>query len=146
MSFFVYLLESEDKKATYVGATVDLERRLRQHNGEIKGGAHATSMKLPVGKWHRAVHVKNFPDWNSALQFEWRWKSLSRKKIYASIKPSIQRRLVALQELMGFEKATTKAIPYLEWSIPPEIVFENETAKQLYSTLHPSNSIPIFIK
>ncbi|NDE19905.1 MAG: hypothetical protein EB000_05660, partial [Alphaproteobacteria bacterium] len=33
---FVYLLESSDK-ATYVGATVDVDRRLRQHNKEIKG-------------------------------------------------------------------------------------------------------------
>lgn len=32
--------------ATYVGATVDLNRRLRQHNGEIKGGAHATTSKV----------------------------------------------------------------------------------------------------
>ena len=41
---FVYLLESSDK-ATYVGATVDLNRRLRQHNCELKGGAIATKKK-----------------------------------------------------------------------------------------------------
>ena len=38
---YVYLLVST-KGNTYVGATVDLNRRLRQHNKEIKGGAHAT--------------------------------------------------------------------------------------------------------
>jgi len=32
---YVYLLVSSDN-ATYVGATVDLNRRLRQHNKEIK--------------------------------------------------------------------------------------------------------------
>ena len=37
MGFFVYLLLSSDD-STYVGATVDLDRRLRQHNKEIKGG------------------------------------------------------------------------------------------------------------
>ena len=31
MPFFVYLLLSSDN-STYVGATVDLDRRLRQHN------------------------------------------------------------------------------------------------------------------
>ena len=36
-TFFVYLLECTDG-ATYVGATVDLDHRLRQHNKELKGG------------------------------------------------------------------------------------------------------------
>ena len=42
---FVYLLQSSDG-ATYVGATVNLERRLRQHNKELVGGARATSRKV----------------------------------------------------------------------------------------------------
>ncbi len=68
---FVYLLECTDN-ATYVGATVDVDRRLRQHNKEIKGGAHATGVKVAAGKsWTRACYVSGFPDWSSALQFEW---------------------------------------------------------------------------
>ena len=69
MSFFVYLLLSSDN-STYVGATVDLERRLRQHNKEIKGGAHATGAKVEKGEiWIRAAHVEGFPDWQAALQY-----------------------------------------------------------------------------
>lgn len=76
---FVYLLLSSDN-ATYVGATIDLDRRLRQHNKEIKGGAFATSAKVNKGEtWIRACHVEGFPDWQAALQFEWRWKHLSRQ-------------------------------------------------------------------
>ena len=76
---FVYLLVST-KGNTYVGATIDLNRRLRQHNKEIKGGAHATGIKVAQGEsWVRAAHVSGFPDWQAALQFEWRWKHLSRK-------------------------------------------------------------------
>ena len=76
---YVYLLESTNKN-TYVGATVDLDRRLRQHNKEIAGGAHATSIKVNSGEeWTRACHVSGFPNWQAALQFEWRWKQLSRK-------------------------------------------------------------------
>ncbi len=76
---YVYLLVSS-KGNTYVGATVDLERRLRQHNKEIKGGAHATGIKVAQGEtWTRAAHVSGFPDWQATLQFEWRWKQISRK-------------------------------------------------------------------
>ena len=85
--------------STYVGATVDLERRLRQHNKEIKGGAHATGAKVDKGEnWIRACHVAGFPDWPSALQFEWRWKHISRKlpqKMYP-----LERRMTALKQLL----------------------------------------------
>lgn len=119
---FVYLLESTDK-ATYVGATVDVDRRLRQHNKEIKGGAHATGAKVAKGEtWHRVCYVKGFPDWPAALQFEWRWKQLSRK-LPMSMEP-VERRKKALEQLLALERPTTKALAYSEWASPPEIVWE----------------------
>jgi structure-specific endonuclease subunit SLX1 len=122
-SFFVYLLEASDKSSTYVGATIDVDRRLRQHNKEISGGAHATAIKVNQGKsWNRVCYVKGFPDWKSALQFEWRWKQLSRK-ISPSIKP-IERRKQALQQLLSLDKSTTAAIPYSEWSEPIQVLYE----------------------
>jgi structure-specific endonuclease subunit SLX1 len=128
---YVYLLVSSDG-ATYVGATVDLDHRLRQHNKEIKGGAHATSIKVDAGEiWTRAGHVSGFPDWRSALQFEWRWKQLSRK--YQSKKiPPLEKRMIALKELLAMEKPTILAIPYTEWVSPPEIHIEIEEATQYY--------------
>ena len=75
MSYVYLLLATPNRNATYVGATVDLERRLRQHNKEIKGGATATSTRVIKGDtWIRAAYVQGFPDWQAALQFEWRWK------------------------------------------------------------------------
>lgn len=128
--FYVYLLVSSDN-ATYVGATVDLNRRLRQHNKEISGGAHATSAKVKKGEiWERACHVKNFPDWTAALQFEWKWKSVSRKKSFGYL--PLQRRLLALQDILKMEKPTSKSQPFIEWEIPPEVVLETEDAKELY--------------
>jgi len=60
-----------------VGATVDLDHRLRQHNKEIKGGAHATTMKVNQGhSWKRICYIKGFPDWTAALQFEWAFRAV----------------------------------------------------------------------
>lgn len=123
---FVYLLLSSDN-ATYVGATIDLERRLRQHNKEIKGGAIATSAKVNKGeKWIRACHVEGFPDWQAALQFEWRWKHLSRQ-LSNKLKP-IERRMKALEKILALERPTTKAKAYSEWEKPPNVIIECEEA------------------
>jgi len=127
---YVYLLVSTNGN-TYVGATIDLDRRLRQHNKEIKGGAHATGIKVTQGEvWTRAAHVSGFPNWQSALQFEWRWKQLSRK-LPASMVP-LKRRMVALKELLSLDRSTSKAIPYSEWPEPPAIHLETDDSKKYY--------------
>ena len=142
-SFYVYLLICSDN-TSYVGATVDLDRRLRQHNGEIKGGAHMTSMKLKQGKsWHRACYVSGFPTWQSALQFEWRWKQLTRKLNMAQ-KP-IRRRFSALRLLLSLDRSTTKATPFIDWETPPEIIFENEEDKLLYEEHGMDTSVDIVL-
>lgn len=133
--YFVYLLESLSQRATYVGATTDPVRRLRQHNKELAGGAHATGMRVASGdSWRMVCHISQFPTWNAALQFEWRFKQLTRKlKNVKNIKnadsmsksvtsiPSIpsmtplQSRLIALEQLLAMDRPTTKATPYAEW-------------------------------
>jgi structure-specific endonuclease subunit SLX1 len=136
--YYVYILESSDCKATYVGATVDLNHRLRQHNKELAGGAHATSVKVAQGcTWNRICFIQGFPDWSAALQFEWRLKQLSRKLLKGDTSKSdnskndnnknskpIERRIQALHQLLSLDKPTTKAIPYSSWPSPPEIIWE----------------------
>ena len=130
---FVYLLNSSDN-TTYVGATVDLEKRLSQHNKEIKGGAYATGIKVEKGeKWERACYVEGFPDWQATLQFEWRWKQLSRK-LPIKLFP-LKRRMMALKQLLELESSTSKAKPYSEWKTQPNIVFEIEQAKNFYNEI-----------
>ena len=51
MDYIIYLLINNENNCTYVGITNNPERRLRQHNGEIKGGAKYTSLKKGNGKW-----------------------------------------------------------------------------------------------
>ena len=134
MSYVYLLLATPRRDATYVGATVDLERRLRQHNKEIKGGATATGIKVAKGDtWIRAAYVQGFPDWQAALQFEWRWKQLSRK-LPAKMDPLL-RRMTALKNLLALERPTSKAKAYSEWDLKPEVMFGDDLAKEIYEKL-----------
>ena len=45
--WFVYVLTSQTITATYVGISVDVERRLLQHNGQQRGGARSTRRGRP---------------------------------------------------------------------------------------------------
>jgi structure-specific endonuclease subunit SLX1 len=117
---FVYILLCDDG-STYVGATVNLERRIRQHNKELVGGAVATGTKVNKGlMWNMVCYVSGFPDWIATLQFEWRLKQLTRKINDKSLTP-IERRYKALDTLLSMERSTTKAIPFSEWTEPPKI-------------------------
>ena len=112
--FYVYLLESSSGRATYVGATTNLDRRLRQHNKEISGGASVTGMRVSRGEtWSRVCHVSGFPTWNAALQFEWRFKQITRRLPPGG--SSVERRKRALEILLALDRPTTKAIAYTEW-------------------------------
>ena len=120
---YVYLLQSSSKK-TYVGATYNVERRVRQHNGVLKGGAKYTGKWVNRGDtWTCMGYVSGFPTWRDALQFEWKWKFLTRKKKMSGT--PVERRMSVLQDLMASERSTSKAIPFKDWEIPIELVLEN---------------------
>lgn len=117
-NFYVYLLESSCKHATYVGATTDPDRRLRQHNKELAGGAIATGTRVSRGEhWTRVCHIAGFPTWNAALQFEWRFKQITRRipANVAKTMSSVDRRKHALAILLAMDRPTTKAVAYAEW-------------------------------
>tara|TARA_Y100000591_G_scaffold331621_1_gene366086 strand:- start:15150 stop:15527 length:378 start_codon:yes stop_codon:yes gene_type:complete len=124
MPFYVYFIESTNG-STYIGATVDLDKRIRQHNKELKGGATATSIKVNQGEvWSYVCYVENFPSWNEALKFEWRWKQISRQlqRSNPTQKP-LEKRLEALKKLLELDKPTSKAELYSAWDIPPNVVY-----------------------
>ena len=112
---YVYLLQSSSKK-TYVGATYNVERRVRQHNCELKGGAMYTGKWVKRGDtWKCMGYVSGFPTWRDALQFEWKWKQLSRK---VPSNQSLQRRLEALNVLIASGKSTSTSTLFDEWNSP----------------------------
>jgi len=132
---YCYLLYTENGP-TYVGATTDVDRRLRQHNQEVTGGARATRIQVAQGRtWKRACYITGIPEWRSALQLEWRWKQLGRTQ-FKHIKNPIHRRLYSLKQLLAFDKPTQKGIPYDAYpSGPPQVVWESDEMKQIYDSL-----------
>jgi putative endonuclease len=119
-----YLLRctTEGSSKTYVGATLDVDRRLAQHNGKQSGGARATAGL----EWERVCYVEGFPHQRAALQFEWKWKYLSKKEKGSPV----ERRMKALKKLLAADKSTSKADDYQEYvhllticweSIPEEL-------------------------
>ena len=72
----VYLLESVKSGKTYVGATLDIKKRLRQHNCEISGGAKRT--RRDAGGWKLACHVSGFRTFNECLKFEYAWRRIGK--------------------------------------------------------------------
>ena len=68
-----YLIVSHTGKHTYVGATCNFPRRLRQHNGELVGGARQTAAHRP---WRAVYTTMGFRNQRECLQFEWSLKRL----------------------------------------------------------------------
>ncbi|XP_059434534.1 structure-specific endonuclease subunit slx1 isoform X3 [Corylus avellana] len=67
-SWCVYLILSTNVPIkTYVGVTTDFPRRLRQHNGELKGGAKASHAGRP---WVCACIIRGFKDQSEGFKLQ----------------------------------------------------------------------------
>lgn len=73
--YYVYIVRCADG-SLYTGITTNLTRRLRQHNGEIRGGAKYTRSKRPV----EIVYTQLAENRSLASKEEYRIKQLSRKQ------------------------------------------------------------------
>ncbi|KAI3317173.1 GIY-YIG catalytic domain-containing protein [Xylariaceae sp. AK1471] len=69
--YSVYILRSTVHRASlYIGSTPNPPRRLKQHNGEAKGGAARTA-RGTLRPWEMVGLVSGFPGMVAALKFEW---------------------------------------------------------------------------
>lgn len=85
---------------TYNGYTVNLSRRLRQHNGEIKGGAWATTAK-DKGAWSfiAALTSDSWASVSRAMACEWNCRYPTRKKPRPKIFAGAKGRIDSLVEI-----------------------------------------------
>lgn len=72
-SWWVYILRCNDG-SLYCGITSDLDRRLKQHLGEIKGGAKYTLSRRPC----TLVYREQAESRSEALKREWKIKKMSK--------------------------------------------------------------------
>lgn len=71
MKWWVYLLAATTSNQTYIGMTNNVKRRLRQHNGELAGGAKYTTAG---GPWELRFTYGPYKTRSIACRVEWRAK------------------------------------------------------------------------
>ena len=75
MSYIVYVLKCSDK-SFYTGIAKNLQQRIKQHNGQIKGGATYTRTRQPV----KLVYSEEFSTRSEALKREHQIKKLTHSQ------------------------------------------------------------------
>lgn len=81
-SYFTYMIQCADN-TYYIGITNSIEKRIKAHNGEIKGGAKYTRFKRPV----RLVYKEECRDRSTASKREYELKKLTREQKQRLITP-----------------------------------------------------------
>jgi len=94
-NYNLYLLQNTLNNRTYVGITNNLERRIRQHNGIIKGGAKYTHNFKGLGEWKYHMYISNLTK-SESLSFE---RSVKNTKCNIKGLP-IEKRIVCINKYL----------------------------------------------
>ncbi len=84
-NWYVYLARCSDE-SLYCGITTDIERRFKEHNGELPGGAKYTRAKRPV----ELCIFATCADRKSASKLEARVRVLPREKKFFTLQNYVE--------------------------------------------------------
>ena len=126
-----YIIKSIESPYVYIGYTVDFNRRFRQHNREIKGGAKHTARYYP---FKPICVITGFPDDDDgymARSFEWHLQhtlTKSKRGRRRRVSPRLKAILANLERVINSKggsktKDTLADWPdlYLHWYIDHKI-------------------------
>lgn len=105
--WYNYILKSTINNRTYNGSTNNIIRRIRQHNGIIKGGAKSTQNYRP---YEIICLIYGFNDKIDTLQCEWRIKHPTKTKIRPNKFCKPIGRINSLNHIFNDQKFTNNSI------------------------------------
>lgn len=109
--WYCYILRNNHdphKNRTYNGFTNKPNRRIRQHNCEITGGAKYTK-KYGNSSWEIYALLTGFPNSQNALQCEWRIKHPNNKRKRPAKYNSPKGRIIGLNEVLKLNRWTNSS-------------------------------------
>jgi predicted GIY-YIG superfamily endonuclease len=93
--YIVYLLTNSVSNRTYLGITNNPKRRIRQHNGELKGGAKYTHSFKGDGYWDYKLHITNLSK-SQALSIE---RTIKNKRNQFRGKEGLSKKIDTLSQM-----------------------------------------------
>ena len=136
-NYVCYLLKSTISNRTYIGVTTNLTKRLRQHNGDICGGAKYTRSFRP---WKPVLTVSGFYTKNQTLSFEYRVKKKRNNKNKLVTVYLLNNRITNFFDVLKLDNFTSKCINPKD-AIYTVTLFD----KNIYKNLNIINSKNILI-
>lgn len=107
-NYCCYILRNKKtkyKNLTYNGSTNNLTNRIRQHNGEISGGAKYTSGK---GEWEYYAIITGFQTQSNALCCEWKIRYPGKGRRRVAGYSGVEGRIKSLNHVLKLDKWTVK--------------------------------------